>query len=111
MKFNLNDYPDIKWVMHCDNEEEAEYFCTFLHNAGRTWCTGSTYLGHTSWSTKGGGCCYAFNSGEYCDYDWFRQMPQYKILEFEDFEWDGLDFVTQFDTTYVDMYLNTFVVN
>lgn len=111
MKFNLCDYRDNKFVMHCETKEQADCFCEFLHRSGRKWCTGDSYLRYTNWTHKNGGSCYAFNSGTHSTYVFFIRESYYEILEFEDFEWDGFDFSMQVDKTYIDDFLSNFVVN
>lgn len=43
MTFNLNDYKG-EYVMRCKTKEEAESFCRFLHQNGRKWSSGDSYL-------------------------------------------------------------------
>ena len=111
MKFDFRNYQGRLYVMHCETEEQANYFCSFLHDAGKTWCTGQSYLGKTCWSAEGNGICYAFVDGTYGSYDWFtKSAPEYEILEFEDFEWEGFVCVSV-DPTHIDAFLNDFIVS
>lgn len=32
------------YVMHCQTEDEANSFLAFLHNAGRQWSNGESYM-------------------------------------------------------------------
>lgn len=82
-KFNINDYPG-KYVMHCKTEEEAKDFCRVLHEAGRTWITGRSYIDHTNFEDDKGDTCYNFNSGTY-DKISFYKYGNYTILEWSDF--------------------------
>ena len=116
MYFNLDDYKDNRYAMHCKTEEQAEYFCEFLHNAGRKWCDGKSYLGNTSWYPKyndSGGCCYCFNTNDYGSYKWFQTQGDsyYRILEFENFEWDEFNCKMQVEPIHVDEFLSSFVIN
>lgn len=50
MKFDFSKYKG-KYVMHCKTEEEAKDFCRVMHEDGRTWCDGESYLDCTEWSS------------------------------------------------------------
>lgn len=86
MKFNLNDYPDRKFVMHVKTEEQDLIFRTFLDAQGRTWCSGVSYLVTTYYATVQSQTCYAFNKGEFCDRAFYTRHG-YTILNFSDFDW------------------------
>lgn len=111
MRFVLEEYRG-KYVMHCKNGEEAMFFCQFLHNAGRTWCTQESYVENLNWDATRGGTGYGFNEGVHAQYDyWVREEPEYTILEFEDFEWDDPSFQNfDVDNQCMDEFLNTFTV-
>lgn len=85
-KFNINDYPG-KYVMHCKTEEEAKDFCRVLHEAGRKWCTGVSYLENTNWSNTlyGMRIYYNFNRGMYASDESAYTHEGYTILEWSDF--------------------------
>ena len=84
-KFNINDYPG-KYVMHCKTEEEAKDFCRVLHEAGRTWCTGRSYIDRTNFKYDKGGTCYNFNIGAYAEKFYYTKPNEdYTILEWSDF--------------------------
>ena len=80
-KFNLEDHTG-KYVMHCKTEEEAKDFCRVLHEAGRKWDGGGSYLQTTNWHDNK--MCYNFNTGLYSDI-LFYLRHDYKILEWSDF--------------------------
>ena len=84
MKFNLNDYKG-NYVMHCKTKEEAESFCRFLHQNGRKWRDGSSYLKDNKWDFYKANTIYYFNKGTYCDVEDAKLVQGYKILEWSDF--------------------------
>jgi hypothetical protein len=84
-KFNLDDYKG-KFVMHCKTEEEAKDFCRVLHEAGRKWSSGDSYLEETYWGryvVDRNGRYYQFNDGMYSTREHF--VSNYAILEWSDF--------------------------
>lgn len=83
MKFNLNDYQG-NYVMHCKTKEEAKSFCRFLHQNGRKWCDGYSYLEDNSWDVYARDAVYCFNEGVYCNIEYARDI-NYRILEWSDF--------------------------
>ena len=83
MKFDFNKYPG-KYVMHCKTEEEAKEFCKVMHDAGREWCIGKSYIRNEWWDVYEAATAYAFNIGEYSSVE-FYQNRGYKILEWSDF--------------------------
>ena len=83
MKFNIDDYKG-KYVMHCKTKEEAEIFCKYLHNIGRTWSDGYFYLSESYWYTHKELTCYNFNYGTYGGKPYYEEEG-YTILEMEDF--------------------------
>jgi len=84
MKFNLNDYKG-NYAMHCKTEEEAESFCRFLHQNGRSWCNGDSYLENDCWDVYKRDTIYCFNEGAYCDVAFTKRVQGYKILEWSNF--------------------------
>ncbi len=80
MKFNIDNYKGA-FVMHCKTEEEAKSFCNYLHNQGRRWRSGDSYISEHNFSKYN---AYSFNRGEYADISWFEHN-NYTILEWEDF--------------------------
>lgn len=87
-KFNLDDYQG-KYAMHCKTEEEAKDFCRVLHEAGRKWNGGESYLEYTFWDMSvlqkycGKERYYQFNEGLYSTRECF--VHDYTILEWSDF--------------------------
>lgn len=80
-KFNIEDYTG-KYVMHCKTEEEAKDFCRVLHEAGRKWDGGGSYLQTTNWHDNL--MCYNFNTGLYSDIPFYLRHG-FTILEWSDF--------------------------
>lgn len=80
MKFNLNDYKG-EYAMHCKTKEEAESFCRFLHQNGRRWCNGKSYLQSDNWDRFKIDTIYYFNLGTYSK----AKYINYVILEWSDF--------------------------
>lgn len=80
MKFNLNDYQG-KYAMHCNTKEEAESFCRFLHQNGRRWGCGHSYLQFDNWDRFKIDTIYYFNLGTYSRVKYVN----YVILEWSDF--------------------------
>lgn len=88
-KINLDDYKG-KYVIHCKTEEEAKDFCRVLHEAGRKWNDGESYLECTFWDLSvlnssffGDTRYYQFNDGLYTTRPVF--VRDYTILEWSDF--------------------------
>ena len=90
-KFNLDDYTG-KYVMCCKTEEEAKDFCRVLHEAGRKWSSGDSYLENTYWDCDnplsalglvGKNRYYQFNEGMYSTRSHF--VDDYEILYWSDF--------------------------
>lgn len=94
MKFNLNDYKG-KYAMHCKTKEEAEGFCRFLHQNGRKWRNGYSYLEEDYWNDYERDPVYCFNEGSYCNIKYTKWIQGYKILEWSDFMEDE-DTVSKF---------------
>ena len=86
MRFNPNDYGS-NTVMHCDTEEKATIFCSFLHSLGKRWCDDTSYLS-THYNSYKSEMCYRFHIGRYASRDYYT-CHRSQILEFDDFEWDN----------------------
>lgn len=83
MIFDINKYPG-NVVMHCKTKEEAESFCQYLHENGRKWGSGHSYIGKTNYSDYKSETAYNFNSGCFCPLVYYRNAD-YKILEWSDY--------------------------
>ena len=83
MKFNINDYKG-KYAMHCKTEKEAKSFCNYLHEHGKSWTNGDSYVRRTEWNKYKKDTCYNFNGAAYCDLDYYK-CEGYTILEWADF--------------------------
>lgn len=107
MKFNYDEYSD-KYAMSCETEEECQIFLKYLHNIGKSWCDGKSYLDWNSFESYGSKTCYLFNRGKVGAIDAVQRLG-YTILYFDDFEWD--DYKTNHaseDNTILDEFLNIF---
>lgn len=83
MVFNLNEYTGDDDRMHCDTEEKAKNFLKFLHENGRTWCSGNSYLEFTNYGKYGFETSYYFNEGTFGD-----KVSEFGVLlEYDDFDW------------------------
>lgn len=83
MYFNINNYKG-KYAMHCKTEEEAKSFCKYLHEHGRKWCIGQSYIEDNRWDIYSENTVYNFNDGAFSKVDYCRS-ENYTILEWEDF--------------------------
>lgn len=81
--FNLNDYKG-DYVMHCQTEDEADSFLEVLHNAGRKWCDGVSYMEHNNYSKYKHHTAYCFNVGQFGDVT-HPTLKGYTVLEWSDF--------------------------
>lgn len=87
MKFDINNYTDKYYAMHCKTEEEAKEFCNYLHSIGRKWSGGQSYAKITYYTDNyKGKIAYAFNQGEFCTKGYYANEG-YTVLEFSDFDW------------------------
>lgn len=93
MKFNFKEWEDKKVVMHCSTEKESRDFCRVMHEAGKRWYNGTSYLYRTGWSVLKEEICYNFNEDTY-DCRSFYIEGEYKILEWSDYM---SDFFTKSD--------------
>ena len=83
MKFFIDEYKG-KYVMHCKTEAEAIDFCKYLHEHGRKWVTGRSYLFGSCYDYYEQDTAYNFNEGTYSPIDFFERNG-YTILEWSDF--------------------------
>lgn len=47
-EFDFGNYKG-KYAMHCKTEKEAKEFCKVMHDAGREWCNGTSYIRNECW--------------------------------------------------------------
>lgn len=107
MKFNYDEYPG-KYAMSCETEEECQIFLKYLHNIGKSWCTGKSYLDWSAFEQYGSKVCYLFNLDKVGAIDDVLRLS-YTILYFDEFEWD--DYKTNYtpeDNHILDEFLNIF---
>lgn len=83
MKFDLKDYKGY-YAMHCKTEKEAENFCKFLHENGRKWASGDSYLHDNFWYHYCENTVYCFNEACYNSIK-YTDKTKYKILEWSDY--------------------------
>ena len=84
MKFNFNDYKG-KYVMHCKTKEDAKEFCILMHEDGRKWFSGDSYLEIINWDDYSEPTVFYFNEGTFDDTD-YAKKGGYTILEWADFK-------------------------
>lgn len=84
MKFNLSNYKNGKYCMHCETIEEAEDFCRVLNKNGKVWSSGDRYTKYTNWDVYQSQTVYYFNKGTFGDIDHVRKN-QVTILKWHDF--------------------------
>ena len=107
-EFHIEDYGE-GTVMHCPTLDSANTFCQFLHENGRRWNGGQSYVEVNYWHDYGSGSCYEFLPGYYGNYDEFFVDEDYTILEFDDFDWSS--FLKEPDiepSEYITEFLSTF---
>ena len=93
-RFNIKDYPG-DYAMLCNSKEESDIFRSYLHNVGKTWCSGDSYLEKDYYDIRKCdafyGIAYYFNHGAYGlvsalmssntvglafkDFDWSEERP------------------------------------
>lgn len=90
MIFDLNNYTNGRYAMHCPDREKAGVFLRYLHRHGRRWTGGTSYLRKDNYDVYDENTCYAFNEGTYSYVDYFADNEHvWKLLRFDDFEWEG----------------------
>lgn len=83
MIFDINNYKG-KYVMHCKTSEEAQDFCNYLHNIGKKWQTGESYLTRTNHQLYRENTVYYFNQDTFGCLDTAKEFDNI-ILKWEDF--------------------------
>lgn len=97
MKFNIDNYKDVKYHMICKNKEERDFFLTYLHDIKMTWRDGRSYTDEklirmmnnlsNNFSTS-----FYFNEGTWCPnsigklYYKMENNLKYALI-FSDFDW------------------------
>lgn len=82
-EFDFDKYPG-KYAMHCKTREEAKEFCKVMHEAGRAWSSGTSYIRNKRWDIYRDATAYDFNAGRYCSVEFYQERG-YTILEWSDF--------------------------
>lgn len=91
--FNISDYSEGLYCMHCVTTEEAELFLDYLSSVGRCFRSGDKYSDPTMRAQSleyGENTCYFFNEGAYGDISTAIE-DNFNILEFSDFDWSGFE--------------------
>lgn len=73
-----------KEVVHCPTIKEAQKFCKLLHEAGRKWCNGSSYLEYDNWSYYQENTCYNPSKDEFSNKSWYEER-NYTIIPCSEF--------------------------
>lgn len=109
MKFNCDNYGTFT-VMHCRNREEIDIFRQYLHDEGKTWSSGRSYIDNTH--PLENDICFRFNVGVRGTYDEYLNYPEgMEILEFSDFDWiDDITEISSDDLFAIDCFLDEFAV-
>lgn len=81
--FNFKEWENQKVVMHCSTREEAENFCRVMHEAGKKWCDGTSYLCRTEWDDLKENTCYRFNNGSFGSLQLYKD--NFLILEWSNY--------------------------
>lgn len=109
MKFNFDNYGS-NTVMHCRNSEEIDMFKRYLHDSGKTWFSGRSYIDNEI--LLGDDVCFRFNVGVRGTYgEYLNSDENIEILEFSDFDWiDDITEISSDDLFAIDCFLNEFAV-
>ena len=83
-RFNIDDFSNDDYVMHCNTKEKAEVFLKYLDSIGRKWSNGVSYLAVNDWDVHGNDTVYHFNIDMYGSCDFINPSL---ILEFDAFDW------------------------
>lgn len=109
--FNINEFTNRRCLMRCESKEESDFFRRFLHNAGRVWFKGDSYLNHDRYR-EGNFIYYEFGQGR-CgigtnDNDY--KILGYEIIYFDDFLWEGFNSSPIENSEEIDNFLNLFCI-
>lgn len=107
MNFDITAYQG-KYAMNCKTKEEAQIFLEFLANIGRTWCDGQSYTSLLNYNYDGQ-TAYAFNEGRYGRTD-RQEAHGYKVINFEDFDWDDIPVPTKYDLRRFNNFFSQFAI-
>lgn len=83
MRFRFEDYKG-DYAMWCKTEEEAKDFCRVMHESGRTWGSGDSYIEYPRFLDHEDETCYNFNNGSFANIYWYKRYD-FIILEWSDF--------------------------
>ena len=105
MRFDFDSY-DGKYVMHCSTEEQAEIFCQYLDRIGKTWSgvNHRRYSEVNHYNVYEDQTCYRFAYGTYCNLEFYKEDGSIIVLEFSDFEWDGIPAVCESEISFEEMF-------
>lgn len=86
-KFDLGDWTNANIGMRCRTEEEAKIFCQYLHDHGRQWASGKSYISFDCWQTYKDETVYLFNDDTYTNiYDEYAKIT----LSFDNYDWSDV---------------------
>lgn len=87
MIFNIDDFRNFDFVMHCKTEQESKEFCDYMHNIGETWADGTSYKERNPFEYYGYETCFNFNNNR-CGFlsHYAGLTNQYVILKWSDFD-------------------------
>lgn len=86
MIFELSEYTNERYVMHCDTKEKAIIFTTYLHNHGKQWIDRVCYIDNDRWDMHKSDMCYQFNVGKESELQFYKSHG-FMILEFDHYDW------------------------
>ena len=87
MVFNINDYTNGCYVMHCATIFEAKSFTLHLHSLDKRWSDGNKYSTRSHWNAHKEETAYNFNRNVYGRVSDYRR-DGYTVLEWKDFMYD-----------------------
>lgn len=92
--FDINKY-NSSTVMHCKTVEEVKTLFDYLEAVGRPWCIdyskeNAYAIANKVYSNYHENTCINFKISSFA-YVYFYKRKDYTILEFDDFDWFGLD--------------------
>lgn len=115
MIFDLNNYTHGRYAMHCPSYDKARVFLRYLHDNGKCWRGGESYLAKDNFCEYYEKTCYAFSEGTYADLNYFlHESDTWKLLFFDDFDWEGFNNreieLTERDTQKFNTFMSMFYI-
>lgn len=69
-------------VVNCETEQEAEWFCEWMHDNGMKWAAGNSYKDYINWNNYKENTCYCSNN-TYQEIQYFKE-EKYEIIKWKD---------------------------